>query len=246
MLTAETETESLPSVTPHTHIHKHTHTHSVLTVPHLVSVLFMCCPRTLTSSPRLTSHPVCVWLPVFDYGGQPDGARERNGQQEKRRNWGRGGGGTAGRAKTRREGDLEEGGETLKDRLLRERERTGKRSLSKRLGRKTQGNWETKSEPGINREEEKGRDERREGGEGLGGCEARITQTFVTSSVGAQQMRSPDPNVDVVTAPLTSKLGRLSRRRRQNTLEVFFCVCCCNRDVKWEELLVLEVFFPSL
>lgn len=33
-----------------------------------------------------------------------------------------GGGGSAGRAKTRREGDLEEERETLKDRLLRERE----------------------------------------------------------------------------------------------------------------------------
>lgn len=163
----------------------------------------MCCPRTLTSSPHLTSHPVClpayVWLlrttrrregvqrsagkeqeREFEYGGSSRQSQYKNRHWRRRRAW-----------------------ETETE---REREARG---LGKRLGTKTQGNWETKSEPGINRKETKARDERTEGGEGLWGCEARITQRFVTSSAGAQQMSATDLTFVVVIVLLTAFLWLL-------------------------------------
>lgn len=204
MLTAEAEIESLPSVT--SDWHTHTHKYSVL-CPHSPSPpssLFMCCPRTRTSSPRLTSHPVWVSTPVFDYWGQPDGARERNGQQEKKRNeeLSKGGASSSRVSQEQARGGFR-GRKRDSEGQTAARERTGKRSLGKRLGTKTQGNWETKSEPGINREEEKRKDERSKAEEGLGVCEARITQTFVTSSGGSEHMHTPDINAVVVLCYLS-------------------------------------------
>lgn len=177
MLTAETETESLPSITSHTHTLFCPAPLFCLCAAHAPLLPLLVWPHILSVSDRL-----CLITEDSQTArGSATDSRKRRGM----RNWG--GGRAAGRAKTRREGDLEEERETLRDRLQREREdRQGKRSLGKRLGTKTQGNWETKSEPGINREEEKERDERREGGEGLERCEARIAQPYVTSYRGAE------------------------------------------------------------
>lgn len=80
---------------------------------------------------------------MFDYRGQPDGARERNGRQEKRRNeeWSRGRGGTSS---SRVSQEQARGGFRGRKRdsegQTAARGRTVKKSLGKRLGTKTQGN----------------------------------------------------------------------------------------------------------
>lgn len=133
----KSETEPLLGVTPHP------------LCPYCSSLFcFWRCPRTITSYSRLTSHPVCVWPTVFDYREQPDGAQRTAGRRGIRENDGGEG--------TRRRADFIGRKRDTKRQSAKRGERMGKMSLGKRLGIKTQGNWETKSKPGINGEEDKG------------------------------------------------------------------------------------------
>lgn len=173
MLTAETVTKSLPSVTPHTPLSSlsllHPHSPPLFTVYALPTHPHFLSSSDLTSCLCLTA---CVWLPRT--ARQSEGAGKRRGM----RNCEGGGGGWVGVVDCGAGGISKEDRETVKRTNLWERKKTGRRSLGMRLGTKTEGNWETKSEPGIRGEEERGRDEREEGGGGLGGCEARITTNF--------------------------------------------------------------------
>lgn len=136
----KSETEPLLGVTPHPPV-------SLL----FLSLLFLALPthQNFLFSSDLTSRLCltdCVWLPRT--ARQSEGAQRTAGRRGIRENDGGEG--------TRRRADFRGRKRDTKRQSAKRGERMGKMSLGKRLGIKTQGNWETKSKPGINREEDKG------------------------------------------------------------------------------------------
>lgn len=133
----KSETEPLLGVTPHPPV-------SLL----FLSLLFLALPthHNFLFSSDLTSRLCltdCVWLPRTVRRSTTDSRKKRN----KGKWWGEG---------TRRRVDFIGRKRDTKRQSAKRGERMGKMSLGKRLGIKTQGNWETKSKPGINGEEDKG------------------------------------------------------------------------------------------
>lgn len=116
----------------------------VLSVPCVFPLLFFCAAHA-------PSLPLPIWphiLPVSDCLFSINGNRQTQKQGE----------GAAAEGRKRGEGDDGQN-QVLKERISSIR--AVQRSLGKRLRRKRQGNWETRSRVRINREEEEeGQDER--------------------------------------------------------------------------------------